>query len=160
MFVGAKEGIYYRTKLLVGKFEELGVLDFATAAGANSLFISTSSAVIRPGLDSDFANAAGLAHGIRSTVHRQTRNYFIVRRECSILRITPALPSSSFSIRISTFKNQQTLTSVFTSRSFLPFIGNNQLSKLLFTAFANHRSNLEQKRRKCEFESLSCLISI
>ena len=102
MFVGAKEGICYRTQLLIGKFEELGVLDFTTAASANSLFISTSSAVIRPGLDSDFANAAGLAHGIGSTMHRQTRNYFMVRRECSILRITPALPSSSFSTRFNT----------------------------------------------------------
>ena len=146
MFVGAKEGIYYRTKLLVGKFEELCVLDFTTAASANSLFISTSSAVIRPGLDSDFANAARFAHGVRSMMYRQTRNYFIVRRECSILRITPALPSSSFSTRFTGKRNQQTLTSVFTSRSFLPFIGNNQLSKLLFTAFANHRSNLEQKK--------------
>ena len=73
MFVDRKEIIYYRTKLLVGKFEELGVLDFTTTACANSLFISTSSAVIRPRLDSHLANAARLTHGIRSIVNSQTR---------------------------------------------------------------------------------------
>ena len=147
MFVGTKkEYIYYRTKLLVGKLEELGVLDFAAATRANPLFIGTSSAVIGPRLDRHFADAARLAHRVRSRVQAKTRQYFIVRRECSILRITPALPSSSFSTRLRAFLWPPTLTSVFTSRSFLPFIRNDQLPELLFATFANHESNLEQKK--------------